>query len=66
MTFKDLMTELLKIKNQAKTIGMNDKAIGNLEIVEVGILNSIEKKKLVISLGQKGITYYLLIKEEKQ
>jgi hypothetical protein len=65
MTFSDLMKELLKIKNHAKQLGLKDKDIQNLQIVDTGILTSVVKKNYEISLAQKGITYYLLIREKK-
>lgn len=65
MNFSDLMKALLKVKNDAKQLGLKDKDIQNLQIIDTGILTSIVKKELEISIAQKGITYYLLIREKK-
>ena len=44
MNFKELMVALYKAKNDAKSLGLSDKQISNLEVIDIGILNTINKK----------------------
>lgn len=66
MTFKELMMALYKAKSDAQSLGLSDKQISNLEIIDVGILNTINKKEFEITIGKKDLKHYLLIKDKKQ
>ena len=64
-TFKDLLIALNSLKNKAKEMGLKEKDIQNLKIVDVNAFNMVVEKNLDISLGKKGLDWYLLMKEKK-
>lgn len=66
MNFKELMVALYKAKNDAKSLGLSDKQISNLEVIDIGILNTINKKEFEISIGQKDLKYFLLMKDKSK
>lgn len=66
MTFKDIMVALHKVKTDAQQMGLKEKDIQNLEIIDVGLLNTIEKNHYDISLANNKGNYYLLMKKQKK
>jgi hypothetical protein len=66
MKFKDLMLALHNVKLEAEKNGLNPKQIHELEIIDTGILNSIEKLELSPELAQNKGIFYLLIKNKNK
>lgn len=65
MTFKDLLLQLHNVKEEAKKIGLSQSQISNLKIVDIGILNSIEKKEYEASLAKDRLEFYVLLRLKK-
>lgn len=65
MTFKDLLLQLHNVKEEAKKIGLNQSQISNLKIVDIGILNSVEKKEYEASLAKDRLEFYVLLRLKK-
>ncbi|HMT03329.1 MAG TPA: hypothetical protein PKD00_08505 [Burkholderiales bacterium] len=65
MTFKDLLLQLHNVKEEAKKIGLSQSQISNLKIVDIGILNSVEKKEYEASLAKDRLEFYVLLRLKK-
>lgn len=65
MTFKDLLLQLHNVKEEAKKIGLSQSQISNLKIVDIGILNSVEKKEYEVSLAKDRLEFYVLLRLKK-
>ena len=65
MTFKELLLQLHEVKKEAQKLGLNSNQIANLKIIDIGIMNSIVKKKYDIGLAKDKFEYYVFFKEKK-
>ncbi len=65
MKFGELMEALLKVKNDAQKLGLKEKTIKNLDLVDNNILGGIKKRNFDINLAQDDLRYYLLFKDKK-